>query len=97
MGFLADDNFPYPSVRFLRAAGLDVYSIQESAASVADTEVMALAGQLNRTILTFDRDYGELIYRFNHRPPAVSSTSDGRPTTPKTRAGLFSICCKPRT
>ena len=70
MQFLADENFPYPSVRLLRAAGLDVHSIQESAASITDPEVMALAIRLNRVILTFDRDYGELVYRYNHRPPA---------------------------
>lgn len=54
----------------MRAAGLDVYSIQESAASVTDVEVICLVSQLNRVILTFDRDYGELIYRYNYRPPA---------------------------
>ena len=70
MLFLADENFSYPSVHILRAAGLDVLAVQEEAPSIADTAVISLAIQTNRVILTFDRDYGELVYRYNYRPPA---------------------------
>jgi len=70
MKFLADENFPYPSVHTLRAAGLDVVSIQEIAPSITDTNVIAVAQQAGRTILTFDRDFGELVFRDGLRPLA---------------------------
>ena len=31
---------------------------------------MRTAAEENRTIITFDRDYGELIYKYGFRPPA---------------------------
>lgn len=33
-----------------------------------DSEVMDIAIRENRTIITFDRDYGELIFRHNYKP-----------------------------
>lgn len=31
---------------------------------------MAIAIEEGRTILTFDRDYGELIFKYNYKPPS---------------------------
>lgn len=31
---------------------------------------MKIAADETRTIITFDRDYGELIYKYGFRPPA---------------------------
>jgi len=39
--------------------------------SVADTDVMNLATIEDRIILTFDGDYGTLIFKFGYRPPGV--------------------------
>jgi predicted nuclease of predicted toxin-antitoxin system len=36
--------------------------------SIMDAEIIAIAISEERTILTFDRDYGELIFRHNHKP-----------------------------
>jgi hypothetical protein len=33
-----------------------------------DAEIIAIAISEERTILTFDRDYGEVIFRHNHKP-----------------------------
>ncbi len=69
---LANENFPAPSVAVLRQAGFDVFSIAESCGGIADHEVLARAVAENRWIVTFDRDYGELIYRHGlPAPPAV--------------------------
>ncbi len=39
---------------------------------IADNEVVAIAQRENRIILTFDSDYGEIIYRHGlDNPPAV--------------------------
>jgi predicted nuclease of predicted toxin-antitoxin system len=61
--FLANENIPLRSVRRLREAGLDVASVAEDAPGIKDSEVLDRAAQENRIILTFDRDYGELIFR----------------------------------
>ena len=63
MHFLANENFPLFSVRILRDSGLDIASITEDSPGIKDTEVLARAVQEDRIILTFDRDYGELIFR----------------------------------
>ena len=63
MRFLANENFPLGSVELLRAAGHDVAAIIEDTPGATDTDVLAQAAQEARMILTFDRDYGELIYR----------------------------------
>lgn len=70
MNLLANENFPLASVRLLQEAGQDVMFIGEEAPSIEDADVMKLAIEQGRTILTFDRDYGELIYRYGYRPPA---------------------------
>ena len=67
MQFVANENIPLSSVRQIRAAGHDVLSIAESASSITDAEVLGWAVQEAAIVLTFDRDYGELIYR--HQMP----------------------------
>lgn len=65
---LADENFPLPSVRILREHGLDVLAVVETCPSAADTEILRLACDQGRWVATYDRDYGELVFR--HRLPA---------------------------
>lgn len=69
MQLLANENFPRLSVEFLRSAGYDVTYVAEDFKSISDEAVMSLAIKQERTILTFDRDYGELIFKHNYRPP----------------------------
>lgn len=59
---LANENFPAPSIRLLRDRGYDVVAVAEGGGSLADTYVLALAVEEKRWIVTFDRDYGELIF-----------------------------------
>jgi predicted nuclease of predicted toxin-antitoxin system len=70
--FLANENFPRPSVLLLRQSGFSVQSIQEEMPGVSDQLVFATAIERNLVILTFDRDYGELIFRYAAtNPPSV--------------------------
>ena len=69
MRFLANENFPVPSIRRLREAGHDVAAVIEDNRGCSDAEVMARAVAEERIIITFDRDYGELIYRLGLLPP----------------------------
>ncbi len=68
MKLLANENFPYTSIFYLRNKGYDVLSIGIDNPSITDYEVMTIAINEERTILTFDRDYGELIFRYQYKP-----------------------------
>ena len=68
MVFLADENFQIDSVIILRVAGFEVDSIQESSPSLDDISILDLAVTSSSVLLTFDRDFGDLI--FNHQLPA---------------------------
>jgi len=69
---LVNENFPAPSVARLRAMGWDVVSVAEGRAGMNDAAVIALAVSEKRFLVTFDRDYGELLFaRGLPPPPAV--------------------------
>ena len=70
MKFLANENFPLPGVAVLRELGYDIIAVGETAPSITDKEVMELATTSERTILTFDKDYGELIFKHGYKPPS---------------------------
>jgi len=66
---LANENFPLPSVRLLRAADLDVAAVLDVMPGASDEDVLAYARRGQRWILTFDRDYGDLVFRKGMPPP----------------------------
>ena len=69
MRLLANENFPKASVLALREKGYNVLSIGEDNPSIQDHEVIFIAIKEERLILTFDRDYGELIFKKGLKPP----------------------------
>ena len=70
--FLANENFPKPGITFLRGTEYSIKSIQEESPGISDEEVIKISLEFNLIILTFDRDYGELIFRFSKtNPPSV--------------------------
>lgn len=73
MIFLANENFPFPSISILRKEGFIVKSIGEEHFGITDKEVIQMAQKENSIILTFDRDYGELILKHAmQNPPSVA-------------------------
>lgn len=70
MRFLANENIPMRSVLAMREAGHDVLSISEMSPGIIDEEVMRIGHAEQRVILTFDRDYGELVFRRRLPAPA---------------------------
>jgi hypothetical protein len=60
MRFLADENFPGAGVDALLRAGHDVIWIRTTAPGMPDIEVFRWAMRESRTLLTFDKDFGEL-------------------------------------
>lgn len=63
MTFLADENFPGAAVGVLRASGRDVLYIAELCPGVSDEVVAELCSREQRVLLTFDKDFGQLVYR----------------------------------
>jgi predicted nuclease of predicted toxin-antitoxin system len=56
----------------LREKGFFVKSIQEEFPGIPDVDVMEMASELNFIILTFDSDYGEIIFKHKRdNPPTV--------------------------
>jgi predicted nuclease of predicted toxin-antitoxin system len=66
---LAEENIPQTVVNGLRAAGFDVLTMSEHAPEAEDRAVLAHARRLGRWLLTFDGDFGELIFRDGEAPP----------------------------
>jgi predicted nuclease of predicted toxin-antitoxin system len=66
--FLANENIPLASVAKLRESGHDIVSVSELSPGISDEQVLRIAHNEQRTIITFDADYGELV--FLHRQPA---------------------------
>ena len=64
MRLLADENFPGDAVAALRTAGHDVAWIRTDSPGTSDREVLERAVADGRILLTFDKDFGELAWRF---------------------------------
>jgi predicted nuclease of predicted toxin-antitoxin system len=67
--FLADENFPLPSIRMLTAAGHDIAAIALESPGAPDETVLERAFREERILLAFDRDYGGLLYLRGAQPP----------------------------
>lgn len=60
--FLADESLEYSIVLYLREIGYDVIAIAEDFPSVKDKQVLSMALQENRIIITNDKDFGDLVF-----------------------------------
>jgi len=69
MKILANENIPLASVNYLISAGIDIIWIGHNYSGISDQEVMDIAITEGRLIITFDRDYSELIFKFGYKPP----------------------------
>jgi predicted nuclease of predicted toxin-antitoxin system len=68
MKFLANENFPGPSIALLQDHGIDILSIAKQFQGISDQQVMRIAIKEERIILTHDSDYGELIFKYGYKP-----------------------------
>jgi predicted nuclease of predicted toxin-antitoxin system len=71
MRWLADECVAATLVTLLRSDGHDVLSVAEVAAGLSDTDVVALALQEKRLLLTEDKDFGDLVFRRERAVPGV--------------------------
>lgn len=79
------------SGRELRNAGHDVLYIAEFAASLSDTEVMALASREGRLLRTVDKDFGELVFRRGQAAPGLILLRIDPESGPLVRARLLEV------
>lgn len=82
MTFLADENIPASLVRALADDYHDVVEVRTIASGISDMEVMRIAHEESRIILTFDKDFGEIavpkIFLFRLRCDEMENTRIGR-------------------
>lgn len=60
--FIADENVPKESVALLKK-DIDIISVTDFASGLADEEVLDLANKNGRIVITFDKDFGQLIFK----------------------------------
>ena len=89
MRFLANENFPLKSIRQLREHDHDVVAVIEEMSGVSDRIILDRANRENRIILTFDRDYGELIFHYQLPTPAGVIYLRFDPVSPEEPADLL--------
>lgn len=66
---LLDENMPRSAGRLLADAGHDVALVADVQPAANDHSVLALARAQQRVLVTFDADFGELVYRQGVAPP----------------------------
>ncbi len=69
MRLLADENIPSLVVKFICSRGHDAIWIGEKAPGISDREVLSFATVERRTLITFDTDFGELVFRLGLDAP----------------------------
>lgn len=67
---LLDENYPHSAARGLAQAGHDVQSVAGLIPGVADLGVLALAREQQRILVTFDADFGDLVFQQGAEPPS---------------------------
>jgi predicted nuclease of predicted toxin-antitoxin system len=90
MTFLADENFPRPTVYALRENGFEIAWVTEDSPGSPDQDVLARCAHNQFTLLTLDKDFGELVFRRGFPAECGSSYSasmlNPRRSSPKLRS-----------
>jgi predicted nuclease of predicted toxin-antitoxin system len=69
MQILAHENVTATVIRELRQRGHDVLSVKESMRAESDHAILARAQAEKRLVVTHDKDFGELAFRFGLPAP----------------------------
>lgn len=64
MELIADESVDFGIVRILRQKGYSVISVTEKFSGIKDTKVLEIANKKAILLLTEDKDFGDLVYRF---------------------------------
>jgi predicted nuclease of predicted toxin-antitoxin system len=66
---LLDENFPAGAAHGLAQAGHEAHRVAVLAPGIDDVSVLALARHEQRCLVTFDSDFGELVFQHGALPP----------------------------
>lgn len=66
MKFLSDANTPETLVQALTSSGHDVFWALTAPPRTPDTELIEKAAREKRVVITFDKDFGELVFARGH-------------------------------
>jgi predicted nuclease of predicted toxin-antitoxin system len=69
--WLADECVAATVVARLRMAGHEVAYAAEISPAASDTDAISFAHHENRLLLTEDKDFGELVFRWNGEVPGL--------------------------
>ena len=87
---LANENIPRVAIKALRSDGHDVAWAAEVAKGAADPLVASRAQVEGRILLTFDKDFGDLVLRRRVAKPSGVILCRFRVRSPETVAALLS-------
>ncbi|MBL8289159.1 MAG: DUF5615 family PIN-like protein [Rubrivivax sp.] len=68
---LLDENMPRSASTALASAGHDVVHLADIDPGADDRRVIARARESGRVLVTFDADFGDLVYQHGEAPPAA--------------------------
>jgi len=71
MRFVADESCDFTVVRNLRASGYDVVSVTEAVPGAADLEVLRMATEEQRILITEDKDFGDWVFAHGEKIEGV--------------------------
>lgn len=71
MRFLIDENIAKKVVDFLKTKKYQVKYITDIQVGLDDFEILDLANLRNSILITFDRDFGELVFKYNYSHKGV--------------------------
>ena len=69
MLLLADENQHPLVIARLRAAGYNVEALAETSSGMTDVDILRRADIASTILVTYDRDFGELIFKHGHAAP----------------------------
>jgi len=69
LSIVIDESVDYAIIEKLSANNFNVYAIIDETPSISDESVLNIATEKNALIITEDKDFGELVFRFqlSHR------------------------------
>jgi len=86
MKFLADENVPQELVDILLQNHIDIISVRPAYSGISDEEVVNLSNTEKRTIISFDKDFGKLIFQEGIKPKDGIIFIRDNPVDPKSIA-----------
>ncbi|MFN3756975.1 MAG: DUF5615 family PIN-like protein [Flavobacterium sp.] len=68
---IADENIPLPIIKALQLNGIETLSIFEQFRGISDVEIVKLAQNPPKIIITEDKDFGDLVFAYNQTQVSV--------------------------